>query len=213
MENPFINYKKINKETISNHYNVRDEYKNNTIEENIAICKKESLKFSVGCINITGELNIGMMVRSACLFGAENFYIFGRNKFDKRSTVGAENYINIVQYVFDDPIHADHLMLDELRKLKVDNRILLCEHGGRELRHDNELFYSCSTTPPLFIFGSESHGIPELITNQKVDSEYDMGWNYEFERVSIPQRGVMRSFNVSAAMNIICWDYIKEMHL
>jgi tRNA G18 (ribose-2'-O)-methylase SpoU len=213
VENPMVNYKKIIAETNSNHYNVRDEYKNNSYEENIAICNKEKLKFSVGVINVTGCLNIGMMVRSACLFGAENFYIFGRKKFDRRSTVGAENYINIVQYVFDDPIHADHLMLDELRKLKVDNRILLCEHGGRELGFSNEGFYTFDNRPPLFIFGSESHGIPELITNQKVDSEYDMGWNYEFERVSIPQRGVMRSFNVSAAMAVIVFDYVKEMYL
>jgi tRNA(Leu) C34 or U34 (ribose-2'-O)-methylase TrmL len=78
---------------------------------------------------------------------------------------------------------------------------------------DNSAFYSWPPRPPLFLFGSESHGIPELITNQKVDSEYDMGWNYEFERISIPQRGVLRSFNVSAAMAIVCWDYLKEIHL
>ena len=101
MDNPMVNYAKINKETLSNHFNVRDEFKDNTVAENVAICNRDRLKFSVGCINVTGDLNIGMMIRSACLFGAENFYIFGRNKFDKRSTVGAENYINIVQYVFD----------------------------------------------------------------------------------------------------------------
>ena len=125
MENPFVNYKKIIAETNSNHYNVRDEYKNNSYEENIAICNKEKLKFSVGVINVTGCLNIGMMVRSACLFGAENFYIFGRKKFDRRSTVGAENYINIVQYVFDDPIHADELILQDLRKLNEKHSIVL----------------------------------------------------------------------------------------
>ena len=88
MDNPMVNYAKINKETLSNHFNVRDEFKDNTVAENVAICNRDRLKFSVGCINITGDLNIGMMIRSACLLGAENFYIFGRNKFDKRSTVG-----------------------------------------------------------------------------------------------------------------------------
>ena len=116
-------------------FNVRDEFKDNTVAENVAICNRDRLKFSVGCINITGDLNIGMMIRSACLLGAENFYIFGRNKFDKRSTVGAEKYINIVQYVFDDPIHADESILNQLTLMNHD--IILCETGGEVLGKDN----------------------------------------------------------------------------
>jgi tRNA G18 (ribose-2'-O)-methylase SpoU len=201
MDNPMVNYAKINKETLSNHFNVRDEFKDNTVAENVAICNRDRLKFSVGCINITGDLNIGMMIRSACLLGAENFYIFGRNKFDKRSTVGAEKYINIVQYVFDDPIHADESILNQLTLMNHD--IILCETGGEVLGKDNWT-YDKNNPPvqhPLFLFGSESHGIPE-----KVSNAFD-------RKISIPQRGVMRSFNVSAAMNIIVWDYCKEMYL
>ena len=203
MENPMVNYSKIIRETQSNHYNVRDEYKNNTVQENIAICNKESLKFSVGCINVTGDLNIGMMIRSACLLGAENFYIFGRNKFDKRSTVGAEKYINIVQYVFDDPIHADAEINERLEYMLKWNSVVLCEQGGEEIGTQRmALKYSEEILNPLFVFGSESHGIPETVAN-----------NPHFYKVSIPQRGVMRSFNVSAAMNIIVWDYLKEIVL
>jgi tRNA G18 (ribose-2'-O)-methylase SpoU len=203
MENPMVNYSKIIAETNSKMYNVRDEYKNNSVEENIAICNKEHLKFSVGCINITGELNIGMMIRSACLLGAENFYIFGRNKFDRRSTVGAENYINIVQYSYDDPIHADAEINERLEYMLKWNTVVLCEQGGDEIgSRKMALKYSEEIINPLFVFGSESHGIPPLITT-----------NEHFYKVSIPQRGVLRSFNVSAAMNIIVWDYIKEMHL
>ena len=32
-ENPMVNYNQINKETASNHFNVRDEYKTNTYEQ------------------------------------------------------------------------------------------------------------------------------------------------------------------------------------
>jgi tRNA G18 (ribose-2'-O)-methylase SpoU len=201
MDNPMVNYSKIIADTASNHFNVRDEYKNNTYEENIEISATCRRKFSVGCINITGELNIGMMIRSACLFGAENFYIFGRKKFDKRSTVGAEKYINIVQYVFDDPIHADTDILNQLKLLSHD--IILCETGGKELGKNT--WSNRKKNPPvlhpLFVFGSESHGIPQVISDT-------FG-----SKISIPQVGVLRSFNVSAAMNIIVWDYIKEMYL
>jgi len=202
VENPMVNYSKIIADTASNHYNVRDEYKENTYEQNVAITMSEQRRFSVGCINITGELNIGMMIRSACLFGAENFYIFGRKKFDKRSTVGAEKYINIVQYTFDDPMHADESILNQLKLMH--HNIVLCEHGGHVMGKDNWKFYDSlhrHNETPLFIFGSESHGIPEVIRFAN------------FERISIPQRGVLRSFNVSAAMNIICWDFIKEIYV
>ena len=202
MTNPMVNYSKINKEVASNHYNVRDAYKNNTVEQNVAICNNDRLKFSVGCINITGELNIGMMVRSACLFGAENFYIFGRNKFDKRSTVGAENYINIVQYTFDAPINADVSINERLEYLLQWNSIVLCEHGGVEIGSYKARSMYTELENPLFLFGSESHGLPEIVVN-----------NPHFYKVSIPQRGVLRSFNVSAACNIILWDYIREVFL
>lgn len=198
-----VDYSKLIAETASNHYNVRDEYKQNTYEQNVAISLSEQRKFSVGCINITGELNVGMMVRSACLFGAENFYIFGRKKFDKRSTVGAEKYINIVQYAFDDPIDADELINERLMYLLKWNSVVLCEHGGKELgTYQTKQMYKEELENPIFVFGSESHGLPDVVAQ-----------NEHFYKVSIPQRGVLRSFNVSAAMNIICWDYIREVHL
>lgn len=202
MDNPMVNYKNIIKQTNSEMFNVRDEFKSNSVEHNKKICKAESFPFSVGVINVTGCLNIGMMIRSASLLGAENFYIFGRNKFDKRSTVGAENYINIVQYVFDDPIHADLQIATKLKELEKElgYSTILCDTGGVELGKDTSWkLYRYSH--PLFIFGSESHGIPEAVSN-----------NFKV-KVSIPQRGVLRSFNVSAAMNIVCWDYLKEIYL
>jgi tRNA G18 (ribose-2'-O)-methylase SpoU len=210
VENPMVNYSKLIAETASNHYNVRDEYKDNTYEQNVAISLSEQRKFSVACINITGELNIGMMIRSACLLGAENFYIFGRKKFDKRSTVGAEKYINIVQYAFDDPIHADEHILNQLKLLK--HPIIACEHGGVELGtiDATNVYNSVRDAHPMFLFGSESHGIPQLILDRLDPTGYP---DYEFSRISIPQRGVLRSFNVSAACNIILWDYCKEMFL
>ena len=205
MTDPMVKYSTIIAETNSRQFNVRDEFKENTVEENVWICKQTALPFSVGCINITGELNIGMMIRSASLLGAQNFYIFGRKKFDGRSTVGAEKYINIIQYVYDDPMHADEAMLRDIRALTSQHYIYLCEHGGHELgtHHMYE-----GKNNPLFIFGSESFGIPALITEQVTETN-----EWEFDRISIPQRGVMRSFNVSAAMAIICWDYTRETFL
>lgn len=205
MTNPMVNYAKIIKQTNSEMFNVRDEYKNNTVEENQQICKNDLLPFSVGVINVTGCLNVGMMLRSACLMGAENFYIFGRRKFDSRSTVGAENYINIQQFVYDDPTDMDEQIYTDVVELYLNKHdIVLCEHGGEELGSFswNDVGFNKPKYTPLFLFGSESNGLPPCL-----------GENYDFRKISIPQRGVLRSFNVSAACNIILWSYIQEMHL
>jgi tRNA G18 (ribose-2'-O)-methylase SpoU len=208
MQNPTVNYAKIIADTVSNHYNVCDEYKNNTYEQNVAICNANRLPFSVGIINVTGDLNVGMMIRSASLLGAEKFYIFGRKKFDKRSTVGAEKYIDIVQFTYDDPTNTDQQILEDLRKLS--HPIIACELGGVTLGTEDaeDIYLSVKDLNPIFLFGSESHGIPKLILDQMDSSGYP---DYEFSRISIPQRGVLRSFNVSAAMAIVCWDYCKTI--
>lgn len=200
MNNPSVNYQEIIRDNASKHFNVGDVFKNNTYQENVEICKNDRLPFSVGTINITGELNVGMMIRSACLLGAEKFYTFGRKKYDKRSTVGAEKYIDIVQYTYDDPIHADESILQDLCEINHD--IILCEQGGYEIGSASYKELTNNLDDPLFLFGSESFGVPENILNYP-----------NFHKVSIPQRGVLRSFNVSAAMNIMVWDYLKENYM
>lgn len=192
-ENPQINYSKIIADTVSNHYNVCDEFKNNLFADNVEICKKDQLPFAVGIINVTGDLNVGMIIRTASLLGAEAVHIFGRKKFDKRSTVGAEHYIDIRQYVYDDPLMtAENEILVELANMPY--KPILVEQGGTPI---GNYLYDTVDEKPIFIFGSESHGIPQFICDSIPD------------RISIPQRGVLRSFNVSAAMAIVCFDYIK----
>ena len=72
-----------------------DEFKNMTLDQIQAIQKRESLPFAVAALNLTGGLNLGSIIRSAVIFGAEKFFIVGKRRYDRRSTVGAQNYIDI----------------------------------------------------------------------------------------------------------------------
>lgn len=189
---PFTN---IINETISNHYNVADEFKNNSHEVNRQICEQDSLPFAVGAISVTGDLNIGMMIRSSSLLGASDFFIFGRRKYDRRSTVGAHKYINV---------HTLDATTDDIYKcIHMGYTPIFVEQNGIDITSDEFSNLVCYDINPLFLFGSESHGIPDEILNTFRD----------YPRVSIPQRGVLRSFNVSAAMNIVVWNYLKEIYL
>jgi tRNA G18 (ribose-2'-O)-methylase SpoU len=52
---------------------------------------------------------------------------------------------------------------------------------------------------PCLVFGSESKGIPQEIVN---DSRAEV--------VAIPQVGVIRSYNVSAAAAIAMWELVRS---
>ena len=188
-----MNYNNLINETASRHYNVADEYKDNTVEENRERCRKDSLPFSIAVMSIAGDLNIGMMMRSASLLGARDFFIFGRKKYDKRSTVGAQNYINVHQYPMD--VKFVHAVCQDTGYTPV-----FIEQGGLTIPlSDGE--WSRMPTNPMFVFGSESDGISEDII-------------YSFPHspvISIPQRGVLRSFNVSSAMSIVTWEYFRHI--
>jgi tRNA(Leu) C34 or U34 (ribose-2'-O)-methylase TrmL len=198
MGNPTVNYKDIISQTTSEHYNVRDEYKHNTVETNKNVCQLDSLDYGIGAFSVTGDLNIGMMIRSATLLGARDFFIFGRRKYDKRSTVGAQNYINI---------HKFGNTVADITKACTNFSYfpVFIEHGGTPLPlnvgdwEDIEDMDIINNFRPMFIFGSESNGIP----NDILDS-------FPYCKIlSIPQRGVLRSFNVSSTMAIVCWEYSK----
>lgn len=191
-----INYNEIINETTSRHYNVRDEFKDNTIEENREICRNESLGFGVAALSITGDLNIGMMIRTASLLGAEKFFIFGRRQYDRRSTVGAHKYIDVERI---EGISAQNIM-----EVCLDNGYIpvYVEQGGDDIKHLSNFKEQMGELKPLFVFGSESEGISETVMRLT-------GLYMPCIRLSIPQCGVLRSFNVSTAMSIVTWEWAR----
>ena len=62
----------------SNFWNVHDELKGLSIDQLQEIQKKESFPFAVCVLNLTGDLNTGMIARTACIHGAQEFIVFGR---------------------------------------------------------------------------------------------------------------------------------------
>lgn len=194
----YKSYEKLN-------HNVLDEYKHLSIEERIQISKSDRLPYDVCLLNLTGELNVGTIIRSAYLLGAEKIWCVGRRKFDKRSTVGVEHYINIER--------VSGLVNDEILEIDVDifkNIVyskdyipVCCETRGVALGSFN-WNNIIGKKRPLLIFGNEGKGIQNNILNE-VEKLNGI-------KVSIPQRGVMRSFNVSSAASIILYDLYSKVN-
>jgi tRNA G18 (ribose-2'-O)-methylase SpoU len=198
------NYKELIKEMISKHYNVKDEFKDNTVEQNRLICELNSLPFGIGIYNVLGDLNIGIMIRTASLLGARDIILFGRKKYDQRSTVGAENYI-CVEHV---PVDS----IDDFNNAFIWQFYypVFVETFGVPISSEKWDYIAPYDWPtrmnskiPMFMFGSESNGFGDELTEWIKQSK--------FNTISIPQRGVLRSFNVSSAMSIISYEYSQYL--
>ena len=183
-----MNRAAIIEESISSYWNVRDEYKGLSLDELRNVCERDSLPFAVCAINVTGDLNLGVMVRTASLMGAERFIVYGKQRYDRRSTVGAQNYIDVVKAGSMD--RSGTFTVDYSDFFPAMNRYgyepIFVETGG-------ESIYDFDFTPnglkPCLVFGNEGIGIdPQLMKGHRI--------------VSIPQRGVLRSLNVCAAASI-----------
>lgn len=206
-ENPMFDKSKAIEETYNNFWNVRDELKDKTLEELQTISLNDRLPFAVCVINITGDLNVGMMMRTACLMGAERFIIFGRKKYDRRSTVGAHNYIEVVRV----DAMADDRNIDVVKFNLLMNRYnykpIFFETNGKPLSkfhliRDFYAEYYCNinslSLKPCLVFGNEGFGLPaELLKDNIV--------------LSIEQRGVLRSLNVSSAAAIAMYEIARQL--
>jgi len=195
--------------------NVHDHLKHLSVPELRRIQASEMNKFEVAFLNIEGDLNISVMIRSACLMGASRAHVMGRRKYDQRGTVGAQNYMTVERVDALDDSRRDFYtstILDYFQKHQLCP--IFIEQGGMQLGNAftestirdvilNKLD-DCYHTP-VIVMGNESTGIPEdLIIASKLKIPNTMV-------ISIPQVGVIRSFNVSSAFAIACWEIKRIM--
>lgn len=180
-------------------WNVRDEYKACTMEQLRQVCDNDRLPFAICMVNVSGDLNIGMSMRSASLLGAEKFLIFGSKKYDRRSTVGAQNYIDVV--AFDakkdrNSLDLDYSKFDQFMD-SYNYYPVMFDTGGIPVDQYNWIDRS-SNKKPCLVFGNEGLGLPEELTKNK-------------QIVTIPQLGVLRSLNVGIAASIAMYEAMKQL--
>jgi len=201
-----LDYQAIANKDISesvSHMNVHDHLKNNTIEENKLLCEKDRLPFGVCILNITGELNVGTIIRNALLLGANRVGILGRRKYDKRGTVGSQNYITVDRI---DALNNDGLTIDPIIFWDWITLHGFCpffvEQGGTLLSKIDWYNWVMSIRPlqPCLVFGNENRGI-----------QTDLLRDSRGRIVSIDQLGVIRSFNVASASGIVMYDMVKGL--
>jgi tRNA G18 (ribose-2'-O)-methylase SpoU len=134
-----------------------------------------------------------MSIRTAVILGCSDVYIVGRRKYDRRSEVGAKNYIQVHRTQSIEPtFFAEHKLLP-----------IFLEQGGSPLEEFSFKHYFPGKLEEgwklVFVVGSESYGLPLKLLK-----------SLQAPILSISQYGVMRSLNVSIAASIVLYEYAKQ---
>ncbi len=207
-----INIRKIRNETLpelNSGRNVLDQYKNLSVQELQQITKQKTFPFWVMTLNVLGDLNVSTVIRSAHLFGAEKCVVFGRRKIDNRGLVGAANYTTVERVAaVDDNLN---LQLDIFLNYMKNNRLvpIFIEHGGENCFEFSWKYHIENNIlsfgfKPCLILGTERDGIPETFIEEGKKQLNGLV-------VTIPQRGVLRSHNLSMAFSSIATCMIYHL--
>jgi tRNA G18 (ribose-2'-O)-methylase SpoU len=163
-------------------YNVHLPFQGMTREKTKKISQKLSLPMRLCLLNFNGNSNIGMSIRTAAVMGASDVYVIGYRQYDKRSTVGAQNYVNVNRLAWtDDPVGFFE---------SEGCCPILIEQGGTPL--EDFVFAPYLDKPIVFIMGSEGNGV-------------DKTWLGKLKgvpRVTISQYGMVRSIT---ALIFVAW--------
>jgi len=174
-------------------YNVHTPLQGLSVKTVQKLSEKTALPLVLMMYNLNGDMNVGMSIRSAVIFGCSDVYIVGKKRYDRRPEVGAKNYIKF------------HRVPTIQPPFFLENKLIpiFVEQGGTPLEEFSFKPYLPGTLMEgwkvCLVLGSESIGIP-METFKELKAPI----------VSISQYGVMRSLNVSIATGIVLYEYAKQ---
>lgn len=181
--------------TYINNYNVRDELKNNSVDENKEFYSKNSHSAAIAMQHLSGDFNLGNVIRSANFFGfKEAIYVGGSKQYDRRSTVGTHHYIPVnfikTEEEFISTIRGTYSMVC------IENNVPKYANKTRSIYNNP---FSDLQLPPVFVVGEEQLGLSEYMLDNS-------------ERiVTIPAKGTVRSLNVGSCASIVMAMYVQSM--
>lgn len=179
-------------DTNINSYNVHDNLKNLSKEEIHDHYRKNSISAAIGMSHLSGDFNLGNVIRSANFFGfKEVFYVGGKRQFDRRSCVGTHNYI---------PVNFSKTEEEFLAAIDGKYTLVCVENNIPKYSWKTISIYDKNAFdevihPRLFLFGEEQVGISERL----LDAAGHI--------LTIPSSGTVRSLNVGSCAAIVMAMY------
>ena len=172
--------------------NVHDNLKSSSVEEIKDFYRKGSITAAVGMTHVSGDFNLGNVIRSANFFGfKEVFYVGGKRQFDRRSCVGTHNYIPVNFSKTEDEFLAS--IEGKYTLVCVENNIP--RYSWKTLSIYDKNAFDEVIHPRLFLFGEEQVGISDRLLEAAGHI------------LTIPAFGTVRSLNVGSCASIVMAMY------
>jgi tRNA G18 (ribose-2'-O)-methylase SpoU len=197
--------------------NVRSYLKNMDVKNIKKYSTNTTLGYCVLTLSICGDLNVGTIMRTSQLLGADKYIVFGKRSFDRRSAVGAMNYMN-VERIFGLKDNST-----DVKKNLMSSERMICPDKFYDYMNDNKLvpvfleqrhdaIYNDNVNwitkerklkngyRFCFVFGNEGDGIANDIVCKGLTIPNSFV-------ICIRQLGALQSFNVSTTVGIILSQY------
>jgi tRNA G18 (ribose-2'-O)-methylase SpoU len=168
--------------------NILDEIKGMDNDRIRLYYSERTQPFGVAVTNLGGGLNMGVIVRSANAFGAQDIFYVGKKHWDRRSAVGVFNY-STVNYL---------KSTEDLLALKNQGYTLVAIENNTPKAQN--IYRFAFPSKPLFVFGEEGTGIEQSLLDGCDNCVY------------IPQLGTVRSLNVSVAAGIVMSEFVRTLY-
>jgi tRNA G18 (ribose-2'-O)-methylase SpoU len=168
---------------------------------------QDRFPFAVMTLNVLGDMNVSTVIRSAHLMGAERVAVFGRRKIDNRGLVGTGNYQQVDRvWGVDEDLQLQQTPFLDYCNTHAYTPVFVEQGGSNVYDVDWKLMhFTCSNLHKkiMLVLGTEREGVPDHI----IQAGKTLGGSV----VSIPQRGVIRSHNLSMAFAIVAGCMIKDL--
>lgn len=163
------------------HKNVHEFLQTLAVEEIKEYCQRRTIPHAVAMTHISGDFNLGTVVRNANFFGFEKvYYIGGGKQYDRRSTVGTHHYTPMEYYTTVDEFFKE--INGIYSPIAVENNINYNCHDYHKFSYPNRT---------VLIFGEEQAGLSDDVLTRCSGI------------VTIPSEGSVRSLNVGTASGIL----------
>jgi len=166
---------------------------------------KNACAASVGMTHVSGDFNLGNVIRSANFFGfKEAFYVGGTKGYDRRSTVGTHHYIPVNFFRTEEEFMAE--VWNKYSVFCIENNVP--EYATKTfsmMDKFSEINWSDYerglARPPLFLFGEEQLGISKYILD-RCSAIF-----------TFPPYGTVRSMNVGSCAAIVMAMYRQSIRV
>lgn len=149
--------------------------------------RENRLPFAVAVINMSKEMNIGSLLRTAHAAAAERLILVGETSFNTYAAATTDRWTDIDHL----PTPADLVA----HAAETGRPLVAIERDPRAV----SLFEAVYPPRPIFVLGAEKFGVPPEVLDASALI------------VEIPQWGLVPSLNVAAAGSVVIYDYLAKL--